>query len=122
MRILVCGGRDYDNWIKMGNVLSQLFNDGDTLIHGMSTGADILSEYTVRRYGFDVSVERYPADWKKYGKSAGYVRNKQMLDEGRPDLVVAFPGGKGTESMVKLAQEANVRVMSVVDSPAIAQK
>lgn len=116
MRILVCGGRDYLNWAKMGNVLSQLFNDGDTLIHGASKGADFMSEYTVRRYGFKVTVERYPADWDKHGKKAGIVRNSKMLVEGKPDLVVAFPGGRGTDNMISIAKTAGVKVIEVEDS------
>lgn len=57
------------------------------------------------------SFKEFPADWDKYGKRAGYLRNVQMLDEGKPDLVVAFPGGKGTAMMVKLAKERGVRVI-----------
>jgi hypothetical protein len=56
---------------------------------------------------------QFPADWTKYGKKAGYIRNKQMLDEGKPDLVIAFPGGHGTANMVKLAKEAGVEVVEV---------
>ena len=55
----------------------------------------------------------FPADWKTHGKAAGPIRNKQMLDEGKPDVVVAFPGGKGTANMVKLAREAGVPVTIV---------
>jgi len=55
----------------------------------------------------------FPADWGKYSKSAGYIRNKQMLAEGKPDLVVAFPGGKGTANMVKLAKLANIPIHTI---------
>jgi predicted Rossmann-fold nucleotide-binding protein len=41
------------------------------------------------------------------------VRNRQMLTEGRPDLVVAFPGGKGTANMVALARKAGVEIVEV---------
>jgi predicted Rossmann-fold nucleotide-binding protein len=56
-----------------------------------------------------VEHEDYPADWTKHGKSAGFVRNKQMLEEGKPDVVIAFPGGTGTAMMIKLVEEANKR-------------
>lgn len=52
----------------------------------------------------------FKADWDKFGKSAGFIRNNQMLNEGKPDLVVAFPGGKGTKMMVELAKKAGVPV------------
>lgn len=58
-----------------------------------------------------IPVKTFRADWGKYGKSAGPRRNKQMLDEGRPDLVVAFEGGRGTADMVKQAKAAGVEVL-----------
>jgi hypothetical protein len=62
--------------------------------------------------GYDLQVEKwakklglpyigYPADWGKYGNSAGPIRNQQMLEEERPDMVVAFPGNNGTQDMIK---------------------
>ena len=56
-------------------------------------------------------VEEYPADWKKYGKSAGPLRNQRMIDEGKPDLVVAFPGGVGTADMISRAKAYNISVL-----------
>lgn len=52
----------------------------------------------------------FPANWDRFGKAAGPIRNKWMLEYGQPDLVVAFPGGKGTAHMVKIATEAGVAV------------
>ena len=59
-------------------------------------------------------VERFVchADWEKHGKAAGPKRNKRML-EWKPDLVVAFPGGKGTANMVQQARQAGVEVIEV---------
>jgi hypothetical protein len=50
-----------------------------------------------------VPVIEFPANWKVYGRAAGPIRNMKMLLEGKPDLVVAFPGGIGTADMVKKA-------------------
>lgn len=55
----------------------------------------------------------YPADWRRDGKSAGYRRNRRMLSEGRPDLVIAFPGGPGTAHMVEIAEKAGVPVLRI---------
>ena len=52
----------------------------------------------------------YEAQWDKYGKAAGAIRNQQMLDEGKPELVVAFPGGRGTEDMVNRAKKAGLGI------------
>ena len=51
------------------------------------------------------------AEWHRLGRKAGPIRNQRMLDEGKPDLVVAFPGGTGTAGMVALACKAGVRVI-----------
>lgn len=125
MRILVCGGREYgfddpvgkSNFVRMMLLKVLHWGRGQelpmdvTIIHGDATGADTLGGLAAQWFGWKCEV--YPADWEKHGKAAGPIRNKQMLDEGKPDLVVAFPGGKGTANMVKQAREAGVEVYEV---------
>lgn len=111
MRILVCGGRDYSDCDKFNEVLTQYLPNNPTIIHGAARGADSLAGDFAHRH--KLSWIAYPADWDKYGKRAGYIRNVQMLNEGKPDLVIAFPGGKGTDMMINLAEKANVRVVRV---------
>jgi hypothetical protein len=60
-----------------------------------------------------VSVECFPAEWDKRGRIAGPVRNALMLDVGKPDLVVVFPGGRGTADCVRQARAAGVQVIEV---------
>ena len=105
-RILVCGGRDAKDapWIRQS--LSAHIHDGDVLIHGCALGIDSIADDWAK--GRDVAVLRFRANWDKHGKAAGPIRNQQMLDEGKPDMVIAFPGGKGTENMVKLAKRAEI--------------
>jgi hypothetical protein len=115
LRVLVTGGRDYSDRANVYLVLNRLhLLDGGikVLIEGGARGADRLArEWALAS---QVPVETYPAEWETYGKSAGYRRNKQMLEEGKPDLVVAFPGGKGTANMVELATKAKVPVQRVL--------
>lgn len=61
-------------------------------------------------------VEKYPAQWDIYGKQAGVLRNLQMITEGKPDVVVAFPGGAGTANMVRQARAYRIRVIEVEDN------
>jgi hypothetical protein len=110
MRVLVCGGRDYDDALRVQDVLDGLVIT--KLIHGdCGRGADKLAD----NYGFRRGIEivTYPAQWAKYGRRAGPIRNQAMLVHGKPDLVVAFPGGRGTADMVARARKAGVRVMVV---------
>lgn len=112
MRVLVCGGRDFNDYEKMEWALSPFLNpEVTTIIHGAARGADSLAGRWAEEHG--VPVEVYPADWDKYGKRAGYIRNVQMLNEGKPDVVLAMPGGKGTEMMVMLAEKAGVEVIKI---------
>jgi hypothetical protein len=112
MRVLVCGGREFDNWRLLKSTLSKEFGDGIfTVIEGGATGADFLARVYAKYY--DLPHESFPADWKKYGKAAGIIRNQQILNEGKPDIVVAFPGGTGTADMIRRAKKAGVKVLEV---------
>lgn len=110
MRVIVCGGRDYDDETTVIEVLSALDPTAVTIVHGAARGADKLAASVAR--GFGHYVQPYPADWKRHGKAAGPIRNQQMLDAGA-DLVIAFPGGRGTAHMVEIARAAGVPVMEV---------
>lgn len=107
LRVLVCGGRDFQDQAKLWAALDDL--TGVVLvIHGGARGADSLGgAWAVAR---GIPVEVFPADWAKHRKKAGILRNIQMLTDGKPDLVVAAPGGRGTEDMVRRAVDAGVEV------------
>lgn len=129
LRVLVCGSRRWtDRWI-IGTVLNgfleeAIINFGSlVVIEGCSGGADMFAHHFYdgpcesptggSHAGHqNVKHEHYPADWQRYGKRAGYIRNQRMLDEGKPQVVVAFRSeGKspGTDMMVELARKAGIR-------------
>lgn len=112
-RVLVCGGRDYANAEYMALLLdhAHMQNPITALIHGGAKGADTLAGEWADKNG--VPTEVYLANWARDGKSAGPLRNLRMLMEGKPDLVVAFPGGKGTAHMRKVATAHGVHVVTV---------
>lgn len=113
-RILVCGGRDYADRDRLYGVLDDLLKASgyfDCVISGMARGADRLAaEWADAR---KVPLAPFPADWNKHGRAAGPIRNQQMLDDGKPTLVIAFPGGRGTADMVRRSKAADVRVMEL---------
>lgn len=121
MKILICGGRVFSNERLLRKSLDDLlencvlFSDVSveniTVIHGDARGADRMAGNWAEGRG--VRVVKYPADWKRYGNSAGPIRNQKMLDDERPDLVVAFPGGSGTADMCERAKKADVRVIHI---------
>ena len=114
-RVLVTGGRGYQNceavFERLATCRESAARNGLKLIviHGdCPTGADHWAALWSRREGID--ERRYPAQWNLHGRSAGPRRNQQMVTEGQPDLVVAFPGGRGTADLVRRARAADVLV------------
>ena len=112
-RILVCGGRDFDDWDLMCSVLDGISrnNPVDLIIHGGAKGADSMAGRWAEFRG--VSQVIFPANWKGEKKSAGPIRNARMISVAEPDGVVAFPGGKGTVNMIKQAVAADIPVYNV---------
>jgi len=112
MRILVCGDRNWTSKTAIERELKKL-PEGSVIIEGEARGADTLGRIVAEELGFE--VEKYPADWKRYGRSAGPIRNKRMLTKGRPDLVIAFhpclETSKGTVNMIRQANRAKVNVL-----------
>ena len=101
MRVLVCGGRDYTDKEHVYSILDQCYSQNTNLeiISGMARGADRLAYEWAKERG--VKCYEFPADWDRYKKSAGPIRNQQMIDEGFPDAGIAFKGASGTADMVR---------------------
>lgn len=109
MRLLVCGGRDFVDRGKLNMALDRIHATRriDVLIHGAYRGADTLADEWAARNG--IKREPYPADWN-LGPAAGPQRNQRMIDEGKPDGVLAMPGQRGTADMIRRAASAGIRV------------
>jgi len=116
MRVLVCGGRDFDDAGLMISVLDRLHTEKffTVLIHGNARGADKIADAWASCRGIPREPYEVPqGKWDEIGKKAAPLRNQRMLDEGKPDLVVAFPGSGGTKDMVRRAVKAGVSVHEV---------
>ncbi|QXN72188.1 DprA-like DNA processing chain A [Rhodobacter phage RcRios] len=110
MRIIVCGGRDFSDREALFRVLDDLHSThGFTLlVHGAARGADRLAGEWAEARG--VTCKPIAADWQMHGLRAGPVRNREMLRTCKPEIVVAFPGGSGTEHMIEISRKAGVTV------------
>lgn len=110
MRLVVTGGRDYTDRATVFAALDAL--RPTEIAHGGASGADSLAGEWAKARGVPCTV--FKADWDNDGRfAAGPIRNRRMLDEFRPELVVAFPGGNGTADCVKAALERRIRVRRV---------
>ena len=106
--VLVCGGRDYADKRRVYEVLDGW--DVELLIHGGASGADsIAAAWAMER---EVNCLRVPAKWKKHGRRAGPLRNREMA-KMKPDVVLAFPGGRGTSDMITTAHELGLNVVQI---------
>lgn len=109
MKILVCGGRNYKDKEKVYIALAKI---APTIVitGGCPSGADFYAKEFCRDHKVDI-VE-YPAQWNLLGPKAGPMRNQYMLDTNTDiKLVAAFPGGRGTQDMVKRALKAKIVVI-----------
>lgn len=112
MRVIVCGGRDFTDHALIRRTLRNIHAETPIkhIFHGNARGADTIAG----NWGYEKNIPTHsvPAQWKKYGRRAGPIRNQNMLGQGI-DLVIAFPGGKGTADMVKRAKRDGVRVLEI---------
>jgi len=114
MKVMVTGGRKYGNrtivWEVLDEELASAKDELFWLIHGNCDGADKLSDKWAKRRGiFVIKCPIYKETWRLRGPSAGPIRNRMMIAI-QPDLVVAFPGGKGTHGTTKLAKAAGIKI------------
>ncbi len=109
-RVIVCGGRHYNDAANVAEILARYLRAGDTLVVGDATGADELAREWAKKHGFKPEVHR--ANWRKYGKAAGPIRNGEMVARGA-DLLIAFPGERGTANCVEQAHKHGIPTLAV---------
>jgi hypothetical protein len=118
-RVLVCGGRNFNDRDLVAKTIESLERKPDTIIQGGANGADLLAkEYAAFNR---IHCLTFYAQWSIHGKAAGPIRNKLMLVEGQPDLVLAFDGGRGTANMITTARKHGVEVREVLPDERAAQ-
>ncbi len=109
-RILICGDRNWQDQKAILRIMQPFDPHTTTLICGMARGADLIAYEIAKQLGW--SVLPFPANWIKEGRAAGPIRNKRMLVEGKPTLVIAFhddlANSKGTANMVEIAKKAGI--------------
>lgn len=121
LNVIIAGSREFNNYDLLkavcDKVLENRVKDGwnITIISGNAKGADSLGEKYAKEKGYSLKI--FPADWKKYGNRAGFLRNNKMAEVGNA-LIAFFADGaesKGTENMVKIAREKHLLVREIYE-------
>ena len=107
MRVIVCGGRDFDDKDFLFKKLTAMNVEFgfDVIYEGGERGADTLAREWAKQA--NIPCKTFHADWDKFGSRAGPLRNLEMLDQ-KPDLVIGFAGGRGTDHMLSIARKAGI--------------
>ena len=113
-RVLICGDRNYSNREAIRAVLGHLKSLGfKTIIEGGAKGADTIAREEADKLG--MKVRTFKAKWDPFGHAAGPIRNREMLDKGKPNLVIGFHDNiiesKGTKNMITQAAERGIMVI-----------
>ena len=109
-RVVVTGGRGFIGRDEIFYALDDV--RPVALASGGATGVDAIAKDYAEARG--IPFTEYPADWRTHGRRAGPLRNRTMLDGFKPDLVLAFPGGRGTADCVRQARAAGIPVIEMV--------
>ena len=111
MRVIIAGGRDFEDYALLKEKCDVLIPDDAVIISGCARGADHLGEQYAKERG--LTIERHPADWNQYGRSAGMIRNREMAKAA--DSLIAFWDGKskGTANMIRMAEKMGLTVKVV---------
>lgn len=114
--VLVCGGRNFNDSESVFKILDAVHVKLKIreIVNGAARGADKISSDWAQKNS--IRLKEYPAMWNEFGPSAGPIRNSRMISENQIDLVVAFPGGKGTRDMIKKSRSAGIKVLEVDES------
>ena len=112
LKVVIAGYRNFDNYYVLKEYVDACLTEFEqqefTIISGHCKGVDLMGERYAKEKGY--SLEIYPADWKKYGRAAGPIRNKQMAEN--TDILIAFTCDKatGTKNMISNAKKLDKKI------------
>ncbi|MGV8944901.1 MAG: DUF2493 domain-containing protein [Lutibacter sp.] len=110
IRVIIAGGRNYEDYHKLCQVCDDFLKNESNIeiVSGAYKGADLLGELYAKERNYP--IKQFPADWRRYGKSAGLKRNTEMANYA--DALIAFWDGKskGTKNMIELAISQGLKI------------
>lgn len=113
MKLIIAGSRSFDDYELLTEQLDEICAKYDIteIVSGTARGADTMGElYAIAH---DIPVKRFPADWNRYGKSAGYRRNEQMAQYADACICFSVDNSRGTEHMINLSKQYRLKLRVV---------
>lgn len=111
MKVIICGSRTICKYDLIKEAVEKSGFEITEIVSGGARGVDFIGE--VYAFQEKIPLKRFPADWNKHGKSAGFLRNKEMAEYVKPDggVIALWDGvSAGTKHMLKIAKEMNLKI------------
>lgn len=108
MKVIIAGSRKINDYQRVLDAIKNSEFDITEVISGRAKGVDTYGE----RYSFEnkITLKTFPADWKKYGKAAGPIRNGQMAEYGEALIAIWDGESRGTQDMVRQATKKGLKI------------
>lgn len=108
MRVIIAGARCCNHYHVVCQAVHDSGFDITTVVSGCAVGVDTLGERYADEHG--IPCERHPADWKKYGRAAGHIRNHEMALCADALIAILMGESRGTRNMIQQAREAGLPI------------
>ena len=114
MKVIIAGSRTINDYLIVYNAIQQSNFDITEVISGGCRGPDLLAEQWAKEY--NIPIKRFDANWKKYGKSAGPIRNIDMILKGHAEALILIWDGKspGSKNMKEQAKKYNLKIYEFI--------
>ena len=110
-RLIVAGDRTFGNYGVVADAIEEQLGTFDEIVSGGARGVDTLGEQWANNHGVKLTV--FKAEWNKFGKAAGVIRNRQMAEYADSLLAFLKPTSKGTKNMITVATKLGLEVTVV---------
>jgi len=111
MKTIIAGSRTIENYRLVEEATKNCGWKPSIVVTGCAKGVDTLGEKWADEHG--VIVERFPAEWDKYGKKAGFIRNERMADNAQALILIWDGESKGSAMMLSIAKKKGLKIFEV---------
>ena len=108
MRTIIAGSRSINDYEALCKAVQESGFEISCVLSGAAAGVDALGERFALEH--NIPIERFPADWKRFGRAAGPVRNRILAQHAKALIALMHPNSTGTRNMIQTAHQAGLKV------------